>query len=340
MAINPALQDPDETTVSTILGSSSHRWKNRIPRVLRVRRGLLWTALLILAAGAGAFLWRKYHAKKSAPTTPSDTASVTRGDIEVHFSDSGELTPKHYVDIASKVSGRVIQLLIEEGSPVRKNQHLAVIQPGRTEAERYVPFTVTTPLAGTVMRYQKPESNEEGRIIRLGDYVTGLLDSTSPTYLMTVADLSQLVVKMKISEMDILKLKGEMSVTITVDALPGENFRGKVSLISPQADKDQNNLKTFKVEVALLKSDPRLKPGMTARVDGLLQKRPGALKIPLSAIFEEAGKPVAYRKLSKGVPQRVELQLGLRNETDAEVTGGALEGQEFATEKPAQLKKP
>jgi len=197
-------------------------------------------------------------------------------------------------------------------------------------------------MAGMVMRYQK-EGNyqEESRIVRLGDYVTGLIESTQPTYLLTIADLSTLIVKMKISEMDILKLKGGMSVDVTVDALPGVHFPSRVSLVSPKADKDNNNLKTFKVEVSLGSRDVRLRPGMTARVDGLLDSRKNVLKIPISAVFEEEGSEYAYVKSkdTKAKPGRVKLKLGLRNETDVEVQDGVKEGDELLTEKPAEEAK-
>ena len=305
------------------------------------RRALI--AALILAAGGGGFwAYRRHKKAPASPETAADTAKVSRGELSAHFTDSGELAPKNYVDVASKVSGRVTELLVEEGRRVAKGDKLAIIQPGKTEAERYMPFTVTVPIDGIVMRYQK-EGNyqDESRIVRLGDYVTGLIDSTQPTYLMTIADLSTLLVKMKISEMDVLKLKEGMSVTVTVDALPGVTFPSRVTLVSPKADKDNNNLKTFKVEVTLGKRDPRLKPGMTARVDGLLDTRKNVLKAPLAAIFEEEGAEFAYVKAKdkKGKPSHAKLKLGLRNETDVEVLDGVKEGEELLTEKPAEEAK-
>jgi multidrug efflux pump subunit AcrA (membrane-fusion protein) len=129
-----------------------------------------------------------------------------------------------------------------------------------------------------------------------------------------------------------------MKVNVKVDALPKNDFPAKVTLVSPQADKDSNNLKSFKVEVSLLENDRRLKPGMTARVDGLLEAHKDVVKIPLSAIFEEKGQDVAYRKDGED-SERVELTLGLRNETEAEVKDGASEGQKFFTEKPKEEKK-
>ena len=278
--------------------------------------------------------WIKY--KGIVPDAGPGTVTAEVGDIELHFMDSGELTPKTFVDVASKVSGRVIELAVEEGAAVRKGAKLAVIQPGRTEAEAYVPTTLTAPIDGVVMRYQDRSSNspQEGRLSKLGEYVTGLMESQTPTYLLTVADLSRLVVKMKISEMDVLKLREGMAVKVTVDALPGLDFPAKVSLVSPQAEKDGNNLKNFKVEVSLLKSDPRLKPGMTARVDGLLDSRKKVLKLPLSGVFEEGGKEFAYAAGGGKPSVKVPLKLGLRSEMDVEVLDGVKAGDKLLTEKP------
>ncbi|MCM2303100.1 MAG: efflux RND transporter periplasmic adaptor subunit [Elusimicrobia bacterium] len=299
-----------------------------------------WIAAAVIAALAGAGGWYKYKGNAAEEGGPS-VVTVARGDIELRFIDSGELTPKLFVDVASKVSGRVIELFVDEGSRVRKGDRLAVIQPGRTEAEAYVPTTLTAPIDGVVMRYQDRSSNnaQEGRLSKLGEYVTGLMESQTPTYLLTVADLSRLIVKMKISEMDILKLKEGMDVKVTVDALPGMDFPSKVTLVSPQAEKDSNNLKNFKVEVTLLKSDARLKPGMTARVDGLLDARKKVLKLALSGVFEEGGKEFGYVAAGEGKPAKTPLKLGLRSEMDVEVLEGVKEGDKLLTEKPEEKPK-
>lgn len=303
-----------------------------------VKSWKLWLAVAAVAAG-GAWAWKRHKAAPAADG--ADPVEVSRGDLEKHFVDSGEIAPKNYVDVASQVSGRVVKMEVDEGSEVRAGRELCVIQPGHSEAERYVPTAVKAPIDGVVMRYQKQGSNDPSTLARLGDYVTGLAESNSPTYLMTIADLTKMVVRMKISEMDVLKLHEGMSVKVTVDALPGVDFPAKVSVVSPQAEKDQNGIKSFRVDVALIKNDPRLKPGMTARVDGLLEARKNVLKIPLSAVFEENGKEIAYEPGSddKDKPRKVSLKLGLRNETDAEVLDGPKPGEKLLTEKPVDKTK-
>lgn len=294
------------------------------------RRAAVLVVVLALA-GAGRWWYKKKAAGAGASGPP---ATVTKGDVENRFVDSGEIAPKVGVAVASKASGRVVELYVEEGRKVRRGDKLCLIQPGRSEAEQYVPTVVYAPIDGIVMRIQANQ-NEEGRIAQPGDYVTGLLESNSPNYLMTIADLSRLIVKMKISEMDILKLKDGMDVSVSVDALAGGTFPARVSVISPQAEKDSNGVKSFKVEIALGKADARLKPGMTARVDGLLAARRGVLKIPLAAVFEEAGEEYALVD-EKPAPRRVPLKLGLRSETDAELLEGPKEGEKLLVEKPVE----
>jgi len=303
-----------------------------------VKSWKFWAVLTAVAA-IGGWAWKKHAAAAGAPEA-SDSAEVSRGDLEKHFVDSGEIAPKNFVDVASQVSGRVVSLKVDEGSRVRKGDELCVIQPGRSEAEQYVPTSVKAPIDGIVMRYQRQGGNDPSALARVGDYVTGLVESNAPTYLMTVADLTRLIVRMKISEMDVLKLHEGMDVSVTVDAVPGATFPAKISLVSPQAEKDQNGIKSFRVDVALVKNDPRLKPGMTARVDGLLESRKNVLKIPLSAVFEEHGKEIAYvgesGEKAKEKPRKVALKLGLRNETDAELLEGPKSGEKLLTEKPVE----
>jgi HlyD family secretion protein len=299
-----------------------------------VKSWKFWTVVAVIVALAG-WAWKKRSSAADADAG-SAPVEVSRGDLEKHFVDSGEIAPKNFVDVASQVSGRVTSLAVDEGSRVHKGDALCVIQPGRSEAERYVPTTVKAPIDGVVMRYQKQGSTDPSTLARLGDYVTGLVESNSPTYLMTVADLTKLVVRMKISEMDVLKLHEGMDVKVTVDAIPSVTFAAKVSVVSPQAEKDNNGIKSFRVDVALSKNDARLKPGMTARVDGLLDSRKNVLKIPLAAVFEEDGKEIAYSAApaDKEKPRKLPLKLGLRSETDAEVLEGPRPGEKLLTEKP------
>ncbi|MBI3554380.1 MAG: efflux RND transporter periplasmic adaptor subunit [Elusimicrobia bacterium] len=313
------------------MGAMKHIWHKHTKAVIA------GACVLFVALSVSGY---KYYKKKH--TEPPPVESPSKGDLEVHFKDSGDVAAKTFVDVASKVSGRVIELRVAEGASVAKGQALAVIQPGRTESEHYVPSTLTAPLSGTVMRYV-PETgdNQIGKFVRIGDYVTGLIDSQTPTYLMTVADLSRMIIKMHISEMDVLKLSPGLPVSVTVDALTDKTFSGKVSLIAPQAEKNQNGLKVFTIEVEIGQGDARLRPGMTARVDATLQKKEKVMKIPLSTVFEDAGKTFVYLDDGGDKPRKLEVHLGLRGELEAELLAPYTIGEKdkLRTEKPEEKPK-
>ncbi|HVE11897.1 MAG TPA: efflux RND transporter periplasmic adaptor subunit [Elusimicrobiota bacterium] len=304
------------------------------------KRTIRGAAVLSAAAALmGGWAWRR-HAR-SAESPDDKHAVAKRGPLEATFKEIGEVAAHSTVHVASKVSGRVIELAVQEGSRVAVGQKLAVIQPGRTEAEKFLPSTVSASVPGVVMRYigkdTAGQQQADARFTEVGDYVTGLFESQNPTYLMTIADMRRLVVKLRISEMDVLKLREGMPVSVAVDALPEETFPGEVSMISPQAEKEQTGGKIFRVEVAFLKADPRLRTGMTARVTATLQRKENAVTVPLAGVFQEGAGSVAYLEREGEKPRQVRVKVGLRTELDAEVLDGLSAGDRVLTEKPADF---
>ncbi|MFH1725457.1 MAG: efflux RND transporter periplasmic adaptor subunit [Elusimicrobiota bacterium] len=303
-------------------------------------RKRLWKAALalgvVVAVAAAGFLYHRKKKREKPPGPEASLAAVSLGDLEVRFREIGEIDAKDSVDIASKVSGRISELFVDEGDSVEAGQKLAVVQPGKTEAERFRPSTVKSPLSGVLTRYiPNTSANEsDAHFVKAGDYVTGLFESRNPTYLMTVADLRRLVMRLKISEMDIFKLREKMPVQVSIDALPETDFPAEITMISPKAERDSAGLKVFRVEVELKGKDPRLRPGITARVDALLQKKTGVLKLSRAGLFEEGGRTFVYLDVPAGKPRQVEVKTGLKTALDAEIIEGLKEGDKVHTEKP------
>jgi len=310
------------------LWMKKHRWKT--------------ITVLVIALASGGF-WKWKQGKKAEEDLLSDDtrAEVVRGDLEVTFEELGDIAAKDVVDVASKVSGRVIKLFVQEGDNVKEGEQLAVIQPGKTAAEKYLPSTLTAPISGLLLRYKKdPDSNSSPKEWpEVGDFVTGVFESQNPTYMMAVADMRQIVVRLKINEMDILKLKQDMPVTVELDAVPDETFPAKVTVISPQAEKEKRGGKVFRVEVTLDRADPRLRTGMTARVKAVLEKRVEVLKMPLAALYEEKGLALVYFDREEEEPIQVFVKTGLRTETDVEILEGLKEDQKVHTEKPVKFQE-
>ncbi|MFW5802627.1 MAG: efflux RND transporter periplasmic adaptor subunit [Verrucomicrobiota bacterium] len=91
----------------------------------------------------------------------------------------------------------------------------------------------------------------------------------------TIADLSQLWVKLDAYESDLQWLRYGQKVTFTVEAYPGETFNGRIAFIDPVLTE---KTRTFKVRVNVKNEDGRLKPDMFVRA-GVHAKLAGASKV-------------------------------------------------------------
>jgi HlyD family secretion protein len=161
---------------------------------------------------------------------------------------------------------------------------------------------------------------EEGEMITSGTQALG----GGGTGIMTVADMSEMIVKANINEVDVGKLQKEQKVQIGFDAIRGKVYKGKVKRISPSGIEDQN-LVVYPVEVEILDSDARIRPGMTADLDIIIGEAENVLCIPKHAVVNREGKTmVLLREQGKVVPTPVIT--GLDDNVKIEIKSGLTEG--------------
>ncbi len=178
--------------------------------------------------------------------------------------------------------------------------------------------------------------------------------------IMKVADLSRMIVKSNINEVDIAKFKTGQAATIKVDALPYEEFTGKITKIAPMAIVD-NNVRVFPVEISFGKTSTQLKPGMTGNVSILGETKNNVLIIPIRAVFTddknqdvvylnkpEAAKSTTTAKATKNTatskavsgtaiaqPTATPVKLGSNDLQMVEVVQGLKEGDKISLTEPA-----
>jgi HlyD family secretion protein len=130
---------------------------------------------------------------------------------------------------------------------------------------------------------------EEGQIVASGIHAT-----TGGTPIAVVADVSKLLVEANVDETDILKVRKDQPVEVSLVSGSNEKFKGTVDLIPPKAELD-SNVTVFKVRVAI-KGDVfgRAYVGMTASVSILVARKKDALLLPSEAVRIEKGKTVVY----------------------------------------------
>ncbi len=144
--------------------------------------------------------------------------------------------------------------------------------------DEFLEWTVIkAPMAGTVTLLEI----EEGEIVTSGRSAF----SQSPP-LMTIADLSKMVVKTYINEVDMERLRLNQMAEIKVDAYKDTKYEGRVVEISPSGE-ERDNIITFEVMVEVVGSPSELRPGMSADVDVITYEEKDVLMLPIDAIQEE-----------------------------------------------------
>jgi RND family efflux transporter MFP subunit len=189
--------------------------------------------------------------------------------------------------------------------------------------ERLSKTVIKSPMEGTVLTMPVSE----------GQVVVGAASVNSGTTIMSVADLSQMMILASINQVDVARLADGQNVTFTADALPGVSMRGRIELIAPVAAV-KNSVKAFEVRVRIIKGDPRLRPGMTANVTFAVGERERVVAVPLNAVFYEGdAENVVYVSGESGTERRA-VEVGLSNFDFAEITHGLQEGDVVLLEKP------
>ena len=198
--------------------------------------------------------------------------------------------------------------------------NLARQQLSRTEARADVPGIVV---------YKEVFFGSEQRKPQVGDQVW----ANQP--LLILPDISKMVVESRVRETDIHKIEKNQNVLVRVEAYPDLRLTGKVSLVGTlaQEEKERRGTKFFGVTIQLNESEPRLRPGMTARVEIEVEERSAALHVPLDAVFEKGGRHVVYVLRGRGVSER-EVVLGTSNQDFVVVDKGLRAGERVALRDP------
>lgn len=157
-----------------------------------------------------------------------------------------------------------------------------------------------------------------------------------------IPDLSNMRIDLKLEEVDRGKLKLGQKVRIRVDAIADRELPAQLDWISPIAAVNFRGMglteKTFPARATLAQLDNRLRPGMSATAEIVIESEPKSLLIPVRASFMNNGKPAVYvQQGDKFVIRQIEV--GKRNDTDMIVLKGLREGEQVALENPIEAAK-
>jgi multidrug efflux pump subunit AcrA (membrane-fusion protein) len=151
--------------------------------------------------------------------------------------------------------------------------------------------------------------------------------------LMFLPDISSMLVETQISEVDVSKVKVGQPAIIRVDAYPGVTFHGEVKSIGNLAKRKINRAtgkataaRVFDLTIKVLAKDPRLKPGLTASADIIVNEYPDVVYLPMEAVFfDEKDQPVVYVKKGGRIETRP-VELGESNDRVTIISKGVEPG--------------
>jgi HlyD family secretion protein len=119
------------------------------------------------------------------------------------------------------------------------------------------------------------------RNVDVGQTVAASL--AAPTLFLIAQDLTKMQVDTNVSEADVGRVKANQEATFTVDAYPGQTFKGIVTSIR-KAPINVQNVITYDAVIGVSNTDLRLFPGMTANVRILVNPLQNVLKVPNAAL--------------------------------------------------------
>jgi HlyD family secretion protein len=141
---------------------------------------------------------------------------------------------------------------------------------------------ITAPIDGVVSRLQ----------VREGEMVVIGVQNQPGTTLMTISDLSAIDAEVKVAEADVLRLRVGQPAAVTLDAVSGGTFTGRVVEIGASALPLQGTgaaAREFRVVVRLDDSAPTLRPGLTCDAEILAEERRSVTTVPLQAVVLRPG---------------------------------------------------
>jgi membrane fusion protein, multidrug efflux system len=295
--------------------------------------------------------------------TPVEVAIVATGSLARTTMVSGALEPIRTVGVNAQLGGALTAVHVEEGNLVREGQVLAEVDAREIaaqvrSADAALAFAKSTAersallfkdrvmtaaeherdqaaLAAaqasldqlrTRLGFARVRSPISGVItdkrVEAGDVVQG------QARLFTVADVSTLVARVLVSELDVSGIREGSMAEVSVDALGGARFQARVRRIFPAAD---STTRMVPVEVALTGSAARqLKPGFLARVTFRLGERENLLLAPPSAIVGSGQSRAVFVVKGEKVERR-QVRIGSQTGSSVEILDGLAAGDSIVT---------
>jgi RND family efflux transporter MFP subunit len=209
----------------------------------------------------------------------------------------------------------------------RNTYELAQKQPDLKVAEAQVNAAKGDVTSADAQRsYTKIVSPIDGVVTDRAVYPGETAPTGSP--ILTVMDLSEVIARSHVSQLEAAQLKVGDPATISVPG-QGPDVKGKVSLVSPALDA---NSTTVEVWVQAPNPGGRLRPGTNAKVTMVSQTVPQAIVVPVASLLTSPdGVTTVITLDTDNVPHKKKVKVGIRDGQNAQITDGLQGGERVVT---------
>ena len=265
----------------------------------------------------------------------------------------GSLRSDESVTLRPEVAGRITEILFKEGRPVTKGDALVRLDPSINQAEvRQARANLTlakakyersvdlagrnfisgqakdearnnleiaasaVALADARLRKTELKAPFSGiiglRVVSVGDYVREGAD------LVNLQAIDPLKVDFRVPETFLKQVQVGQAVEVTLDALPGKTYEGKVFALDPLVDAAG---RAIVIRAQVRNQDTSMRPGMFARVTLITRDEKEALVLPEEALMPQGTEQYVFR-VTDSRAVRVKVETGQRRDGKVEILRG------------------
>jgi multidrug efflux pump subunit AcrA (membrane-fusion protein) len=217
---------------------------------------------------------KKGEVTRELPVFAVNTISAAKGQIQDYITLTGDIVAGSTVDVYSEAAGKVYDLHVSVGSRVSRGTPVATIDPSRP---------------GMTFKHSVAAAPISGTVVALPAQVGMTISQAVP--LARIAGGGALEIKLNVAERFISKMALNLPCEITLDAWPGEVFRGSINEISPTVDLAS---RTMEVRVNVNNPGSKLKQGMFAKVRIITEQKNNIVKIPVAAVISRFGEQYVF----------------------------------------------
>jgi HlyD family secretion protein len=292
---------------------------------MKWRAGVKWLLITIAVAivvGAGYYGYIRFNKEDEASGSIQMTTRVTKGELLVSVSGTGNIEPFSKQTVKSTVNGTMKEVLVKEGDVVKKGDVLVRFE-GTESTSQIRSKTLSIQKAEIDLKQLQEnyktaeENNRDSLLINIqkqqldieiareelaqlqeeegADEVIAPIDGTilsltaevgvnvnTNAEIAQIADYEQLKIIVPVDELDISKVVLGQTSTILVEAFEDETFTGVVTAIAKEG-KASNGVASFDVTVQI--DEPRnIKSGMSAEASILVEQKSDILMLPIDAV--------------------------------------------------------